>query len=275
MRVHATPSKGNRMNVSLAEKVVWITGGAAGIGAAIARLAADAGARVALTDVDRDDLDRLVDEIERHGGTALAVPADVTRPDEMRNAVDTIVDRFQRLDVVVANAGTNGTWAPIDELDPDEWNHTLAVNLTGTYLAAHVAVPHLRRAGGGAMVFVASVNGTRIFSNEGASAYAASKAGQVALAKMLALELARDGIRVNAICPGAIDTGIHEKTDKENLDEIEVPAEYPEGRIPLTHGDMGRPEQVAQLVLFLASPAASHITGTPIWIDGAESLLQG
>jgi NAD(P)-dependent dehydrogenase (short-subunit alcohol dehydrogenase family) len=265
----------NVVDTSLANKVAWITGGGEGIGRAVALLAAREGARVAVTDHDQESLDDCVAEIERAGGTALAAAADVSQPDAMQRAVASIVEKWGRLDFACANAGTNGTWAPVDELDPRDWNETLAVNLTGTFLTAHFAVPHLRRAGGGSMVFVSSVNGTRVFSNAGASAYAASKAGQLALGKMLALELAKDRIRVNVVCPGAIGTGIHDKTEKQHLDEIEEPAEFPEGRIPLTDGEMGRPEQVAQLVVFLAGDAASHITGTPVWIDGGESLLQG
>lgn len=122
---------------------------------------------------------------------------------------------------------------------------------------------------------MSSVNGTRVFSNEGASVYATSKAGQLALGQMLALELASAKIRVNIICPGAFDTGIHEKTEKIDLESIDTPVEFPEGKIPLTRGKMGDPEEVAKLTVFLLSDAARHITGTPVWIDGAESLLQG
>jgi NAD(P)-dependent dehydrogenase (short-subunit alcohol dehydrogenase family) len=114
-----------------------------------------------------------------------------------------------------------------------------------------------------------------MFSNSGASAYATSKAGQVALTQMLALELAQHRIRVNVICPGMIETPIHEKTTKRDLEETQEPVEFPEGSIPLTDGKPGTADQVAELVLFLASDRSSHITGTPIWIDGAQSLLQG
>ena len=114
-----------------------------------------------------------------------------------------------------------------------------------------------------------------MFSNTGATAYACSKAGQVALAKMIALELAEYEVRVNVICPGAIETEIEKSTERRDLDKIEEPVEYPEGAIPLTDGAPGRPDQVAELVYFLASAAASHITGTEIWIDGGQSLLQG
>jgi NAD(P)-dependent dehydrogenase (short-subunit alcohol dehydrogenase family) len=135
-------------------------------------------------------------------------------------------------------------------------------------------VGYLKRQGG-SVVINSSVNGTRIFSNTGATAYACSKAAQVAFAKMVALELAKYRIRVNVICPGAIETDIDDSTQQRNVGQEKEPAEFPSGRIPLTDGQPGSAEQVAQLVLFLASDAASHITGTELWIDGGESLLQG
>ncbi len=148
------------------------------------------------------------------------------------------------------------------------------MNLTGAFLTMKYAVPHLRESKGN-VIINASINGTRVFSNCGATAYACSKAAQVALAKMTALELARDGIRVNVVCPGSIATPIHNKTVQRELEELAAPVEYPEGTVPLTHGEVGAPAEVAQLMLFLASDAAAHITGTEIWIDGGESLLMG
>ncbi|WP_339747292.1 SDR family NAD(P)-dependent oxidoreductase [uncultured Rubinisphaera sp.] len=263
------------MDVQLKDQVAWITGGGEGIGRAIALLAAEAGAKVAITGRDIEPLEDVVAEIEKQNGTALSVPGDVTVPEEMQQAVKSIIDEWGQIDFLCANAGTNGTWSPIEELDYEEWTKTISVNLTGTYLAIHHTVPHMKAAGRGSIVILSSVNGTRIFSNEGASAYAASKAGQLALGQMLALELAPSKIRVNIICPGAIDTGIHKKTERRDLEEIDNPVEFPEGNIPLTGGDMGKARQVAQLAIFLASDVASHITGTPVWIDGAESLLQG
>jgi NAD(P)-dependent dehydrogenase (short-subunit alcohol dehydrogenase family) len=136
------------------------------------------------------------------------------------------------------------------------------------------AIPLLKKHGG-SIIITSSVNGTRIFSNTGATAYSCTKAAQVAFTQMAALELAQHRIRVNVICPGAITTEIDDNTEKRNLEEADVPVEFPEGKIPLTDGKPGKSEQVADLVLFLASDRASHITGTPIWIDGAESLLMG
>lgn len=119
------------------------------------------------------------------------------------------------------------------------------------------------------------MNGTRIFSNSGASAYSSSKAGQVAFSKMAAVELAKDRIRVNVVCPGSIETEIGDNTEHRNTEGLRLLVEYPEGQIPLTGHEPGSSDQVADLICFLASDAASHITGTEVWIDGAQSLLVG
>jgi NAD(P)-dependent dehydrogenase (short-subunit alcohol dehydrogenase family) len=221
-----------------------------------------------------DDAQKTVDEIERAGGTALAVAADVSEPEQVQQAVRQTVDAWDRIDIVFANAGINGVWAPLEELTPEDWDTTLGINLKGTFLTVKYAVPHLKKRGGSVIV-TASVNGTRIFSNTGATAYSSSKAGQVAFTKMVALELAPSKVRVNVICPGAIETNIEESTEKRDLEEVKIPVEYPEGSQPLEGGEPGTADQVAQLVLFLASDASAHITGTEIWIDGAESLLRG
>lgn len=173
-----------------------------------------------------------------------------------------------------ANAGINGVWAPLEELDPDEWDRTLGINLKGTFLTCKYTAPYLKRQGG-AIIVTSSVNGTRMFSNTGASAYSSSKAAQVEFTKMIALELAPDKVRANVICPGAIETNIDESTEKRELEEVRIPVEYPEGSQPLEDGKPGTAEQVAKLVLFLASDDADYITGTEIWIDGAETLLRG
>lgn len=255
-------------------RVALVTGAGSGIGQASARLLAREGARVALLGLGADDLKETLGQIEGDGGQAMMVEADVTDSAALARGFEAVDRAWGRLDVVVANAGINGVWAPIEELDPGEWDKTIAINLTGTFLTLKHAAPLLKRQGGSAIV-MASVNGTRIFSNTGATAYACSKAGQVALAKMVALEWASHKVRVNVICPGAIESKIHDETERRNVESVTVPVEFPEGEMPLTDGAMGRPEQVARLVLFLASDASDLITGTEVWIDGAESLLRG
>ena len=257
----------------LTGKVALVTGAGSGIGQAAAQLLAKEGTKVALLGRTEEELEKAVAQIQGDGGEAMSVVADISQPEQMQQATQQIVDRWGRLDIVFANAGINGVWAPIEELTPDEWDKTLNINLKGTFLTVKYAVPYLKKQGG-SLIVTSSVNGTRIFSNTGATAYSCSKAAQVAFTKMVALELAKHRIRVNVICPGAIETDINESTQQRNLEQIREPVEFPEGKIPLTDGKPGTSEQVAQLVLFLASDASSHISGTEIWIDGAESLLK-
>jgi NAD(P)-dependent dehydrogenase (short-subunit alcohol dehydrogenase family) len=238
------------------------------------RLAAEGCAIGALTD-KADEAEDVADAIRTAGGRALPLTADVGDEEQMKAAVDKLVQEFGRLDFLFANAGINGIWAPIEEIGPDEWDRTIRTNLRGTYFTLHHGVPHLKRAGAGAIVITASVNGTRIFSNARATAYSATKAAQVAIAKMQALELAKHRIRVNVVCPGKIDTAIEQNTERRNIEEAEEPVEFPKGKIPLTDDRAGSSEDVADLVLFLLSEKARHITGTPVWIDSAESLLMG
>ncbi|HEU4453032.1 MAG TPA: SDR family NAD(P)-dependent oxidoreductase [Longimicrobium sp.] len=261
--------------MQLEGKVALITGAGEGIGKAAALLLAKEGARIGALGRTREDLDEVVGEIEKAGGEATVLLADISKVDEVKAAVEQLVKEYGRLDIVFANAGINGVWAPLEKLEPEEWEQTISINLTGTFLTVKYAVPHLKKQGGGSIIVTSSVNGTRMFSNTGASAYATSKAGQVAFTQMIALELAPFRVRANVICPGAIESNIDENTEKRDLGKAETPVEFPEGQVPLTHGKPGTAEQVAQLVLFLASDASSHITGTPIWIDGAQSLLQG
>ncbi|MDX1663945.1 MAG: SDR family NAD(P)-dependent oxidoreductase [Candidatus Promineifilaceae bacterium] len=255
-------------------RVALITGAGSGIGKAAALRLARAGVRIGALSRTREELEQTVAEVEAAGSEGMVLVADIADAEAMAAAVEALVARWGRLDVLFANAGINGVWAPIDELSPEEWRQTIDVNLNGTFLTVRYAVPHLKERGG-SVIITSSVNGTRVFSNSGASAYSATKAAQLALGKMLALELAEHNIRVNVICPGAIETQIEENTEARDLEEAREPVEFPAGRIPLTDGEPGTAQQVAELVFFLASPAASHITGTPVWIDGGESLLQG
>ena len=255
-------------------QVALITGAGSGIGEAAARKLAAAGAKVAALSTTAEEVERVADDLTRGGAEAIALTADVSQADQMQTAVQKLIDRWGRLDIVLANAGINGLWAPIEDLPLEEWEQTLRVNLTGTFLTVKYALPYLK-VQGGSVIITSSVNGTRIFSNTGATAYSCSKAAQVAFAKMMALELARYRIRVNVICPGAIETNIDDSTRTRGVEEAREPVEFPEGSIPLTDGEPGTAEDVARLALFLASDHSKHISGTEIWIDGAQSLLQG
>jgi NAD(P)-dependent dehydrogenase (short-subunit alcohol dehydrogenase family) len=222
----------------------------------------------------RDELRQTAGEIEAAGGEACVLQADIAAEAEMRNAMTPLMERWGRLDVVVANAGINGVWAPIDDLTLDEWNRTISVNLTGTFLTIRSAVPHLKRSGGGSIIVVSSINGTRTFTTPGATAYTATKAAQVAMVQQLALELARHHIRINAVCPGEIETNIDANTDLRSEEQTAIPVIWPEGQVPITGGRPGRSEDVADVISFLASSKSRHITGSPIWVDGGQGLLR-
>jgi len=258
---------------SLARKVTLITGAGSGIGAATARLFAQEGARVALLGWPAEELDLVAQEIVAVGGEILLLPADVTSEAEVTAAFEELRQTWGQLDVLFSNAGINGTWAPLEQLSAAEWDQTLNVNLRGTFLATRASLP-LLKVQGGSIIITSSVNGTRMFCTAGATAYACSKAGQVAFAKTAAIELARYKIRVNVVCPGFIDSHIHEHTLRRGLEGLRHAVETEEGPIPLTGHSAGKPEQVAELVLFLASERSGHITGTEVYIDGAQSLLQ-
>jgi NAD(P)-dependent dehydrogenase (short-subunit alcohol dehydrogenase family) len=256
------------------QRVALITGAANGIGRATAHELSRVGYAIAAFDLQGDEAQTLAETLSGDGGDALAVMGNVADADDVQEAIRQIDNRWGRLDVVFANAGINGVWAPLEELEPEEFDRTINVNLRGTFLTVKYALPLLRKRGG-SIVVTSSVNGNRVFSNTGATAYACSKAGQVAFVRMIALELAEDEIRVNSICPGPVQTQIGRRTEKRRTKQAGPPVEYPKGTVPLTDGDPARPEEVAKLVRFLAGGESGYISGANVYIDGAESLLQG
>ena len=257
----------------LANKVAIITGAASGIGRAAAISLADKGMKVALVDLNVDDLEEVKATINNKGQVAISLEANVAEPTSIQQAIDETVEKWQQIDTVFINAGINGSVSSIEDLTPSEWDNTIETNLKSTFLTVKYSVPFMKT-NGGSIIITSSINGNRIFKNFGMSAYSTSKAGQAAFGKMAALELAQYNIRVNMICPGAIDTNIEKNTfkDEKHLEEIAIPVEYPEGNQPLSH-QSGSAQQVADLVYFLSSDLSSHITGTEVYIDGAESLL--
>ena len=250
-------------------KRVIVTGAASGIGKAVAEQFLAQGALVGLIDRNEKELQEFLADYDAQ---AHYRAADVTEADKLQEAMSGLVEELGGLDVLHVNAGINGTWTPIEELTVAEWDQTINTNLRSTFITVKAAIPFMKT-NGGSIVITSSVNGNRIFSNFGATAYSASKAGQVAFTKMAALELSGYNIRVNAICPGAIATNIDANTEiEEEVARVEIPVKYPERSRPLKQ-KTGVPEQVANLVLFLSSEVAGNISGTEVYIDGAESLL--
>ncbi|CAM4050189.1 SDR family oxidoreductase [Lederbergia lenta] len=257
----------------LENKVAIITGAASGIGKATALRLANSGAAIGLIDLKEEKAESVKAEIVKRGGKALIVDVDLKDPERVKQGIDKVVQEFGRLDIVFANAGINGVVTTIEDFSPEDWDTTLETNLKSTFLTVKYSIPHLKD-NGGSIIITSSVNGNRKFSGTGMSAYSSSKAAQMAFGKMAALELSTYKIRVNIICPGAINTNIGENThpNKSKLKKVQIPVEYPQGSHPL-EDKPGNPEQVASLVHFLASDESNHISGSEIYVDGAETLL--
>jgi NAD(P)-dependent dehydrogenase (short-subunit alcohol dehydrogenase family) len=261
------------MTQLMKNKVAVITGAGSGIGRSAALKLAENGANIAILDISEQKASQVQEEIKQLGRESFIIQTDVSESGQVQYAFAEAFNHFGQIDFVFANAGINGVIAPIEDIAPEEWDKTMAINVKGTFLTVKHAIRYMKETGG-SIAITSSINGNRYFKNFGFSAYSSSKAAQVAFGKMAALELAQYNIRVNILCPGAIDTNIDDSTFKktENLKKIIIPIEYPHGSQPLAQ-QAGTAEQVSNLVLFLASSMSSHITGTEVYIDGAESLL--
>ena len=244
----------------LTGKVGVVTGASAGIGRATAAALAQQGATVVVADVDVERGEQTASDIVAKGGVAAFVPCDVSDEASVRSLFETVVDRFGGLDFAYNNAGIEGTMAPTAECTVEEWHRTLAVNLTGVWLCMRHEIPLLLERGGGSIVNCASVAGLVGFAS--APAYVASKHGVVGLTKTAALDYAANGIRVNAVCPGVIDTEMIERAthDQPGMAEALVQME-PVGRL-------GQPEEIADAVVWLCSDRSSFVTGQAIAVDG-------
>ncbi len=240
-----------------------ISGGASGIGLAVARLALQRGARVGLLDRDADALAVAARSL---GGGAVALNCDVTDADAVNRAIADAAERLGGIDAIVNSAGID-LLAPLEDMRDADWSRVLAVNLTGPMLLCRAALPHLRRAGGGTIVNVSSGAGLSPLPNR--TAYCAAKAGVIMFGKALAIEAASDGIRVNAVCPGAIDTPLF-RTSYENAPDPAAALEAIRQRYAMQR--IAQPEEVAEAVLYLSSAASSYVTGTALAVDGGRTF---
>lgn len=246
----------------LRDKVVIITGAANGIGRATAELFAAVGAVVVLADVEHGAARAASREIEAEGGRACPVQCDVSREESVRAMVENVVQRFNRIDVVHANAAIQINKEAI-ETTAEEWDRLQGVNLKGVFLTCKYTIPLMQRQKKGAIVISSSGHAFATYPN--CSAYAATKGGELAYMRGLALDYAKDGIRANCIIPGATDT----RLVRGYIEDSSNPEETRKrllGSIPM--GRLAKPEEVARGVLFLASDFASYVTGTSLAVDG-------
>ncbi len=248
-------------------KTALITGAGSGIGLASAQLLGSRGASIGAVDLSSERLDEAYMSYKSYK----TYMSDVSDSGAAAEVVSGFIEEFGRLDTLVLSAGLNGPMGRIETIHPDEVRHLFNVNVVGIYNYLIPAVAHLE-ASGGSVVLVGSINGSRSFSWAGASPYCASKAAVMALGRSLAVELGPRGIRVNTVCPGSVDTNIHETTKWRGEGPVGRPKKFPEGSMPLTGWQSAEAKDVAEAIAFLASDAAKHITGTELFIDGGQSL---
>jgi len=248
-------------------KTAVVTGAANGIGRAMAHAFAAAGAKVVVSDVLADDGRRTVREITEAGRTAHFVAADVADAVQAEQLIAATVERFGAIDILVNNAGTGGGQQRLHEIEPEDFDRVIAVNLRGTFLCSKYAIPHFLAQGEGRILNTASTYG--LIAAPNAAAYCASKAGIINLTRQLAVDYGPDGIRVNAICPGYIDTGLGRRGPRLTPEEFRAASAVREAaaaRQPL--GRQGAPAEVGEVALFLVSDAASFMTGSIVTVDG-------
>jgi NAD(P)-dependent dehydrogenase (short-subunit alcohol dehydrogenase family) len=245
----------------VAGKVVLVTGGGSGIGRATALAFAREGAKVVVADVVVNGGEETVRMIKAASGEATFVKADVSKATEVEAMVKKAVETYGRLDCAFNNAGIEGAMAPTTDCTEENWDRVIAIDLKGVWLCMKYEIPQMLKQGGGAIVNTASVAGLVGF--QGMPAYVAAKHGVNGLTKTAALEYAKSGIRVNAVCPGVIQTPMVERFFQANPQASEgMSALEPVGRL-------GKPEEIAEAVVWLCSDAASFVTGLPMAVDGA------
>jgi len=245
-------------------KVAAVTGAGSGIGRGIAVALANAGARVVVNDLVEDGLDETLELVAAAGSEGVASIGDVRRREDVQRLVDDAAASFGGLDVMVANAAV-GLYADLEVMAEDEIDRVLDVNLKGALTCAQLAIPALRARGGGSIVFVSSVQAYETL--RGCVVYGAAKAGLVAAARALAVEVGEHGIRVNAIAPGTIDTPMLQR-DLDGMNTADAGGFLERVRSANALGRIGTVEEVADVVVFLVSDAARYVTGTTVVVDG-------
>ena len=250
--------------MNLANKVALITGAGSGMGKSAALIFAVEGAKVAAVDVAETQVKETVAEIAKRGGDAIAIRADVSKSEDVKRMIDDTVARFGGLNIMYNNAGIEGESNFMSNMTEDQFDRVIAINLRGVFLGMKYALPHLVKAGGGSIINQASIAG--MIAVRGGAAYSASKAGVIALTRVAALEYGRYNIRVNAICPGAIETPMAQR-----IRQGQPPNPKAIQRISVL-GRMAEPEEIAKVALFLASDDSSFATGAPFVIDGGWTV---
>jgi NAD(P)-dependent dehydrogenase (short-subunit alcohol dehydrogenase family) len=242
---------------SFSNKVVIVTGAGSGIGHATALAFAQEGAKVVVSDVDSKLGLNTVEEIKKNNGEAFFVKCDVSSEEEVKNLVSKTVEKYGRLDCAYNNAGVEGKLASTTECTSDNWDRTINVNLKGTWLCMKYEIPEMLKNGKGSIVNCSSIAGLVGF--ETIPAYVASKHGVIGLTETASLEFAKQNIRVNAVCPGAVHTPMLDRFTENN--EQAMADQDPMGRV-------GKPEEIADSVLWLCSDKSSYVTGQAIAVDG-------
>jgi NAD(P)-dependent dehydrogenase (short-subunit alcohol dehydrogenase family) len=251
----------------LTGKVALITGASAGIGRATARLFAAEGAQLVVGARRQGELDDLAAQIRAAGGQAAALAGDVRSEDYAQALVALAVERFGRLDIAFNNAGTLGEGGPSTEVSAAGWNDTLAINLTGAFLGAkHQIAQMLKQGGGGSVIFTSTFVGYT-FAFPGVAAYAASKSGLIGLTQALAAEFGPQGVRVNAVLPGAVDTDMYRGMNNTPESQAFVTQLHALKRV-------ATPQELARSVLYFASDDSSFVTGTASLVDGGVSITR-
>ena len=248
------------------DKVALVTGAGAGIGKASALLLAKEGAKVGVADFDAAAAEETTEMIRKAGGEAISVRGDVSVEPDCAGMVEAVLARWGRLDILCNIAGVV-LGGILDKTTDREWNTSMDVNLRSIYLCSKHAIPLMKRSGGGAIVNMASVAGLMGVKNR--AAYSASKGGVIALTKSMAIDYVEDGIRVNSICPGTVDSPSLQKRLEALPDPVAARRDFT-SRQPMKR--FGQPEEIAYAVLFLSSDESSFITGTEIIVDGGMSL---